>query len=159
MKVINILLAVLAVLLLQTMLLNRSHWFQYVDLFLLLNIYFALNSSPLSCIAVSVGSGLIQDAFSEGIVGMNAFSKSIVAYLISTLSSRLMIKHPLIIMILVGIATVIDITVVSGLHRLFGLQQMAISYQFILLSCSMNMVVGFIGFQIADRIRVRKEYA
>jgi rod shape-determining protein MreD len=158
-KIVNTLLAILAVLLLQTLVLNHSRWFQYVDLFLLLNIYYALNSPPLPCIAVAITSGLLQDSFSEGIVGMNAFSKTIVAYLLSTLSQRLMIKHPLIITLLVGVGTLVDSIIGSGLHRLFGLQQPVLSHRLLLFTCSINMLFALVAFHIADRIRVRKEYA
>jgi len=158
-KIVNILIALLAVLLIQTIIFSHSRWFQYVDLFLLLNIYYALNSPPLPSIAVAITSGLLQDSFSEGIVGMNAFSKTIVAYFLSTLSQRLMIKHPLIITLLVGVSTLIDSVVCSGLHRLFGLQEIPISHRLLLLTCSFNMIFALVGFHIADRMRVRKEYA
>ena len=141
------------------MVLGRFERVQAIDLFLLFNIYYALNFSPLACIAVSVTSGLIQDAFTGGIIGMNAFSKTIVVYCIAVLSSRLMIKHPFILMLLVAVSTGVDLLTVHSLHRLLGLPQIVLSYQVFLTATVLNMLVGVLGFHIADRVRTRMEYA
>jgi rod shape-determining protein MreD len=157
-KPFRTILAIAAVLLVQTMVLDRFERVQSIDLFLLLNIYYALNFSPLNCIAVGVTSGIIQDAFSGGIIGMNAFSKTIVAYVVALISSRLMIKHPMILMLLVGVGTVVDLGIIYLLRRLFGLPEVVLSYQTYLTTIILNMLVGVLGFQITDRIRTRMEY-
>lgn len=159
MKIIKVLLSIAAVLAAQTMLFNRVAWLQMIDLFLLLNLYMALNSNQLSAMAFSVPSGLVQDTFSQGIIGMNAFSKTIVVFLVSGLSSRLMLKHPLVIGLLIFLSTHLDFIVVLGLHRLFNLQTPAVSYWMIVLSSLLNSVIGAVAFQITDRIRTKKEYA
>ena len=141
------------------MVLGRFERAQNMDLFLLLNIYYALNFSPLTCIAVGVTSGIVQDAFTGGIIGMNAFSKTIVAYSIAVISSRLMIKHPLILMLLVGVGTVVDLFTIYLLRRLFGLPQAMLSYPTYLTATILNMLVGVLGYYITDRIRTRMEYA
>ncbi|MCI0417553.1 rod shape-determining protein MreD [bacterium] len=159
MRSLRTLIAIALILLVQTMVLGRFERLQAIDLFLLFNVYYALNFSPLSCIAVSVTSGLIQDAFTGGIIGMNAFSKTIVAYSIAVLSSRLMIKHPFILMMLVAVSTGVDLLTINMLNRLFSLPQMVLSYQVFLTATILNMLVGLLGFHIADRIRTRMEYA
>ncbi len=141
------------------MILTRFDWFQNLDLFLLLNIYIALNTAPLPCIPVALVSGLIQDAFSGGIIGMNAFSKTVVAYFIAVLSSRLMIKHPVILMLLVAIATTVDLLAIHLLYRLFSLPPALLSYLAFIQATVLNMVVGVLGFHIAERVRTRMEYA
>src|SRR4029079_4886504 len=111
-----------------------------------------------SCIAVGVTSGIIQDAFTGGIIGMNAFSKTIVAYVIAVISSRLMIKHPLILMLLVGVGTGVDLFTIFLLRRLFGLPQAMLSYQTLLTATILNMLVGVLAYHFTDRIRTRMEY-
>jgi len=156
---IRTLIAIAAVLFVQTMVLGRFERAQTIDLFLLLNIYYALNFSPLSCIAVGVTSGIVQDVFTGGIIGMNAFSKTIVAYCIALISSRLMIKHPMILMLLVGVGTVVDLFTVYLLRRLFGLPLVMLSYQTLLTAAILNMLVGVLAYHVTDRIRSRMEYA
>ena len=159
MRSLRTLIGIAVILLIQTMVLGRFERVQAIDLFLLFNIYYALNFPPLACIAVSVTSGLIQDAFTGGIIGMNAFSKTIVAYSVAVLSSRLMIKHPFILMLLVAVSTGVDLLTVHSLHRLLGLPQIVLSYQVFLTATVLNMLVGLLGFHIADRVRTRTEYA
>jgi rod shape-determining protein MreD len=108
--------------------------------------------------ALSISSGLIQDSFSHGILGINAFSKTVVVYLISGLSTRLMIKHPMIILLLVGIAYYADFWIVTGLHGLFRLPRVAVPYWTLLIGSVLNGALGMIAFQVSDRVRMRKEY-
>jgi rod shape-determining protein MreD len=156
---IRTLIAIAVILLVQTMVLGRFERVQAIDLFLLFNIYYALNFPPVTCIAVSVTSGLIQDAFTGGIIGMNAFSKTIVSYCIAVLSSRLMIKHPFILMLLVAVSTGVDLLTVHFLHRLLGLPHIVLSYEVFLTATVLNMLVGVLGYHIADRVKTRMEYA
>ena len=158
MKLLKTLLVITVILLVQTMVLNRFPVLKWIDLFLLMNIYFALNSSQLASLGLSLSSGLVQDSFSNGIIGMNAFSKTIVAYLVSTLSARLMIKHPIIIMLLIGIATSLDLLTIHGLRLLFGLKSL-LSYQVLAPAALVNSAGGLILFQIIERVRAKKEYA
>jgi len=157
-KLLKTLLVITVILLVQTMVLNRFPVLKWIDLFLLMNIYFALNSSQLASLGLSLSSGLVQDSFSNGIIGMNAFSKTIVAYLVSTLSARLMIKHPIIIMLLIGIATSLDLLTIHGLRLLFGLKSL-LSYQVLAPAALVNSAGGLILFQIIERVRAKKEYA
>ncbi|MGH9857484.1 MAG: rod shape-determining protein MreD [Acidobacteriota bacterium] len=159
MRPLRTVIAIAVILLVQTMVLGRFERVQAIDLFLLFNIYYALNFPPVTCIAVSVTSGLIQDAFTGGIIGMNAFSKTIVAYCIALLSSRLMIKHPFILMLLVAVSTGVDLLTVHFLHRLLGLPHIVLSYEVFLTATILNMLVGVLGFHIADRVKTRMEYA
>jgi rod shape-determining protein MreD len=154
----KVLIAIAAVLMVQTMVLDNYQWLSGIDLFLLLNVYFALNFGQMVCMSVSVGSGLVQDVFSNGIIGMNAFSKTIVVFLISGLSSRLMLKQPLVVMLLIFLSTCLDFLSVYGLNALFGLSTQAISWQVFLSAGLLNSLIGLISFQVADRFRTKREY-
>lgn len=158
MTFIKVLLAIIAIFLFQTMVLDRYQWINLIDLFLLMNIYFALNYNQMVCMSVSIPSGLIQDAFSKGIVGVNAFSKTIIVYLISGLSSRLMIKHPLIIMVLIAVSTGLDFLIPYGLYGLFHQQAFPMTTVIIGVAALLNSTAGIILFHITDRIRAKKEY-
>jgi len=158
-KLLKAPLAIILVLLVQTMLLNHFQWLRPIDLFLLLNIYFALNFEQIPCMALSISSGLVQDAFSGGILGPNAFSKTVIVFFVSGLSSRLMLKHPLVVMILILISSAIDLLIIRGLYGLFGIPAFPLSIQQVTITAIINSIIGIVGFQIADRFRLKKEYA
>ena len=160
MNLLKVLIAFVVVLLLQTMVISRIHYVQMLDLFLLMNIYFALNFNQMISMGISIPSGLIQDAFLKGnVIGINAFSKTIIVFFISGLSSRVMLKHPVAIMFLVAISTVVDYYIILGLHMLFGLKPFNLTWQMLLIAAILNGVIGAIAFQMVDRFRMRKEYA
>jgi len=159
-NLLKLLIAVAVVFVLQTMVINRYPYFHLMDLFLLLNIYCALNFNQMICMGISIPTGLIQDVFSsKGIIGLNAFSKTIIVFFISGLSSRLMLKHPLVILLLIAISTNLDYLIILGLHKLFGLDTFPLSGQTLLTASIINSVIGTISFQMTDRIRTKKEYA
>ncbi len=158
MRVVKVLMAIAAVFLVQTMLLDNYRWLRGIDLFLLLNVYFALNFKQMTCMSVSITSGLVQDVFSRGIIGMNAFSKTVVVFLISGLSARLMLKQPLVVMLILFLSTCMDFAIVYGLNRLFNLPAQIFDYRIYVTAGVLNSVLGLISFQIADRIRTRREY-
>jgi rod shape-determining protein MreD len=142
------------------MVISRIHYVEMLDLFLLMNIYFALNFNQMISMGIAIPSGLIQDAFLKGnVIGINAFSKTIIVFFISGLSSRVMLKHPVAIMFLVALSTVVDYYIILGLHMLFGLKPFNLSWQMLLIAAILNGVIGAIGFQMVDRFRMKKEYA
>lgn len=158
MRLLNILLIIALALLVQSMLLSRFALLQALDLFLLLNIYCGLNFSPLFCLGIAVMSGLVQDTFSTGILGLNAFSKAIIAYTIATLSSRLMIKQTFVILFLVALFSVIDLLTIYWLQRMFSISPVDLTLRMILASSFSNVIGGFVLFAIADRVRASREY-
>src|SRR5262245_41942335 len=109
--------------------------------------------------ALSLSSGLVEDAFSGGILGPNAFSKTVIVFFVSGLSSRLMLKHPLVVMILILISSAVDLLIIRGLYSLFGIPGFPLSIQQVTITAIINSIIGIVGFQIADRFRMRKEYA
>lgn len=157
MNTIRVPVAVLVVVLLQTMVLNRFEWLQTIDLFLLMNVYFALHFDQVSCMALSLSTGLIEDAFSEGIMGMNAFSKTVLAYLIGVLSSRIVIKQPFL-SLLVGLTGALDFFILYGLHRLFSLSGFPLSFKVPIAAVFLNALASLPLFWVGDKIRNRKEY-
>ena len=74
-------------------------------------------------------------------------------------TSRLMIKHPLIIMLLMALSTSADFLILYGLHKLFSLKTVQLSVQTLSLGSAVNALVGSIIFQLVDRFRLKKEYA
>ena len=142
------------------MVVSRIPYLEFLDLFLLMNIYFALNSNQMVSMGISISSGLVQDAFLiKGVMGINAFSKTIIVFFISGLSSRVMLKHPIAIMFLISISAIIDYYIILGLHILFRMNPFRLTWQMLLIAAILNGVIGAIAYQMVDRFRMKKEYA
>jgi rod shape-determining protein MreD len=100
----------------------RAFWppFVYVDLPLVVVVYFALQRDALQALLVGAIAGLATDALGGGLLGAGGFSKTLVAYLVFSLSTRVMLDNPLVrIPILAGASLVAD-TVYVFLHRMLG---------------------------------------
>ncbi len=100
----------------------RAVWepFAYVDLALVLTVYFALQREPLQALAVGAAAGLATDALSGGLLGAGGFSKTVTAYLIWSVSTRVMLDTPLLRLPVLACAVLIDDVVFVALHRLLG---------------------------------------
>ncbi len=53
----------------------------YFDLFLVLTVAWAFGASPLVGLSAGLASGLVADAFSGGLYGLNGFANTLVGYL------------------------------------------------------------------------------
>jgi rod shape-determining protein MreD len=102
----------------------RAIWqpLAFVDLTLILVVYFALQREPLQALFVAAAAGLATDLISgpPALLGAGGFSKVLTAYAIYFVASRVMLDTTLLrIPVLVG-ASVIDNVVYVGMHRLLG---------------------------------------
>jgi rod shape-determining protein MreD len=94
--------------------------FAYLDLSLVVVVYFALKREPFQALAVGFAAGLATDALSGGLLGAGGFSKTLTAYLIWSVSTRIMLDTPLLRLPVLACAVVIDDLVFVALHQLLG---------------------------------------
>src|ERR1044071_8226695 len=102
----------------------RAIWqpLAFIDLTLILVVYFALQREPLQALIVAAVAGLAMDLISgpPALLGAGGFSKVIAAYAVYYVSSRVMLDTTLLrIPVLFG-ASAIDNLVYVGMHRLLG---------------------------------------
>lgn len=130
MRQLKIALVLALALILQTSL--RSIWesFVYIDLPLIVVVYFALQRDAMQALIVGVAAGLAADALGgpPSLLGAGGFSKTLTAYLIVSLATRVNIDNPLARIPVLAGASLFDDTVYVLLHRVLG-QMM--SYRFI----------------------------
>lgn len=101
----------------------RALWppLRYADLPLIVVAYFALRTNPVAAVVIGTAAGLAMDALGGGgLLGANGFSKTVTAYLIAALVTRIRLDNPLVrIPVLTG-AAALDATLYVSLHRLLG---------------------------------------
>jgi rod shape-determining protein MreD len=123
----------------------------YLDLFLVVAAGFGLVRGRMTGMAAGTIGGLVQDAFSGGMLGLNGLSKTTVAYLAGVVSRWLIIRGwaarflfffvasmaDLVILALVGLAAERPIVVGEGVK--------------LLIVCSVNATVGTFALGLMDR--------
>jgi rod shape-determining protein MreD len=102
----------------------RAIWqpLAYIDLTLILVVYFALQREPLQALVVAAAAGLATDFIGgpPALLGAGGFSKTLTAYAIYFVASRVMLDTTLLRIPVLAGATMFDNGVYVGMHRLLG---------------------------------------
>lgn len=94
----------------------------FLDLTLILVVYFALQREPLQALIVAAVAGLATDLISgpPALLGAGGFSKVMSAYAVYYVASRVMLDTTLLRIPVLAGAGLIDNLVYVGMHRLLG---------------------------------------
>jgi rod shape-determining protein MreD len=112
----KIALAILVALLLQMLLSNYLGFFKYVDLSLVMTVYFGLQRAPMLGMLTGLVLGLGGDAVTSGILGVGGFSKTLIGYLVAVTSVRFSLENPLARLAIVAVASAANTVLFVGLH-------------------------------------------
>ena len=63
------------------------------DLFSIFAVYIALTRPQRPAMVLGAGAGLVQDALTDAVLGLNGFKKTLLAYLVGTLGSLFMLNQ------------------------------------------------------------------
>lgn len=120
MRQLKIALVLAVAVILQTSL--RAVWplFVYADLPLIVVVYVALQRDALRALFVGAAAGLAMDALSAGLLGAGGFSKTLVAFLVVSLATRVNVDNPLARIPVLAGASLVDDAVYVFLHRMLG---------------------------------------
>lgn len=116
MQPFKIALTIIIALFLQLLLSNYLSFFRYVDLPLLVTVYFSLQRAPFLGMAVGVIAGIGGDAIGGGILGIGGFAKTLIGYLIAITSIKFSLEHPLARLAVAAIASVANTVLYAGLN-------------------------------------------
>ena len=92
----------------------------FVDVGLILVVYFALQREPVQALFVGAATGLATDALGGGLLGAGGFSKTLTAYIVYLVASRVMLDTTVLRIPVLAGATLIDNVVFMGMTRLLG---------------------------------------
>lgn len=92
----------------------------FVDIGLILVVYFALQREPVQALFVGAATGLASDALGGGLLGAGGFSKTLTAYAVYLVASRVMLDTTVLRIPVLAGATLIDNLVFVGMTRLLG---------------------------------------
>jgi rod shape-determining protein MreD len=144
-------------LVLEAFLHKYGHWAEFVDLPLLVTIYFGLSRrNPVSGMFLGATIGMAQDALSfDNPIGMFGIAKTLVGYLASSVGARIDTEHPVSRLALVFLFFHFHQIIVATTERAL-LNEPARFFTFHLLIHSLvTAVVGVLLFALLDRLRVQ----
>ena len=146
--------AILAAVLLQTLLPLKVPLAHLMDFPLLIIIYFALmRRDRIVGVAMGTALGLLQDALSHGYIGIFGIAKAITGYLAASASTRFELESLLTRAVLTGVFVLVHNLCLAGLQHVLlevppPLQPLATASAVLV-----NVALGLIIFQILDRFR------
>ncbi|MDQ6677673.1 MAG: rod shape-determining protein MreD [Acidobacteriota bacterium] len=130
---------------------------QYLDIPLLVTIYFAMmRRSQLGGLAIGMLLGLAQDSLSRNPIGMFGICRTIVGYLAASIALKIDVDHPLIRLLVTFAFYQFDRFLLWVLER--ALLQLPVIFDLreALLLGFLNAVVGVALYHFLDRLKERQ---
>jgi rod shape-determining protein MreD len=165
MRQLKIAIVLAVAILLQSSLRNIWQPLVYIDLPLIVVVYFALQRDMVQALVVGVIAGLATDALSSGgLLGAGGFSKTLTAYVIAALATRVMLDNPLVRIPVLAGAALLDASVYVLLHRMLGqASQMPfverVSYELIWTTVVGTILLYIFDTFFSERARQRRQFA
>ncbi len=161
MNQVKVPIALIIAVLLQWTLRNVAEPFAYVDFPLIVIVYAALQRDALKAIFFGTIAGLAVDALSGGLLGANAFSKTLVAYVVSELARRVYMDNLLLRIPVIAGACLLDDLVFYGMHRILGQPPSAdvvttVAYSLIGTTIAGTLIYILLDHALAERLRPRR---
>lgn len=120
MEQVKVIVALIIAVFLQWTLRNVAEPLAYLDLPLIIVVYAALQRNSIRALLFGSIAGIAIDALSNGLLGANGFSKTLVAYTVSEIARRVYLDNLLLRIPVIAGACLLDDLVYYGMHRLLG---------------------------------------
>ena len=121
-----------------------------IDLVLIVVVYIALKSGPVTGLLAGTVAGLIQDALSNPILGIGGLAKTMVGFLAGLLATQFILNGPLPRFVLIVMATALHAAIFMGLYVLLDLRQFPDPTPAVIGQAIGNGFVGVVGFQLLE---------
>ena len=138
-----------------------KYWepFRYVDLPLLLTVYFGLMRDPVLGMLAGYAAGLCGDLApgSGPIIGVGGFSKTIIGFLVASVAVRFSLEGPLVRVLVIALSSLVNSALYLGLNELMDQNltsetttaQLAVK---VALEAAANLIFGVIAFWFFDKV-------
>jgi rod shape-determining protein MreD len=149
-KAAGVILAIAGALVLQTTLARFFRGTVAVDLVLIVVVYVALTSGPVTGLLAGTVAGLMQDALSSGVIGIGGLAKTIVGFLTGIVGTQFIVAQPLPRFVVFFSATVLHAAVFMGLYVLLDVRHFGTPYAAVAGQGLGNAIVGVVAFQLVE---------
>ena len=146
----------------------RAVWqpLAYVDLGLVLVVYFALQREPLTALVVGTFAGLAGDIISgpPALLAAGGFSKTVTAYVVYFVASRVMLDTTLLRIPVLAGASLLDNLIYVGAHRFLGQRPpmpfvQSLSFKLIATSVAGTILLFVYDSFLSERARQRRKFS
>jgi rod shape-determining protein MreD len=136
----------------------------YFDLGLILVVYFALQREPVQALVVGAVAGLGADVLGGGLLGGGGFSKTVTAYAVYAMASRVMLDTTLLRIPVIAGAVLIDNTVYVAMQKMLGQMPsepfvQALSYKLIATTVAGTILLYLYDSFFSERARQRRQFS
>lgn len=150
MKAAGVILAIAGALVLQTTLARFFRGTVAVDFVLIVVVYVALTSGPVTGLLAGTVAGILQDALSSPVIGIGGLAKTIVGFLTGIIGTQFIVAQPLPRFVVFFSATVLHAAVFMGLYVLLDVRHFGTPYAAVAGQGLGNAVVGVVAFQLVE---------
>jgi rod shape-determining protein MreD len=151
-KAVGVVVAIAVALVLQTTLARFFRGTVAVDFVLIVVVYVALTSGPVTGLMAGTVAGLLQDALSSGVIGMGGLAKTVVGFLAGIIGTQFIVAQPVPRFVVFFSATVVHAVVFMGLYVLLDLRHFGAPYAAVAGQAAGNAVVGVVSFQLVEML-------
>jgi len=123
-----------------------------LDLVLVVVVYVALTSGPVTGMFAGSLAGLVQDALSSGIIGIGGLAKSVVGFLAGAIGQQFIVTAALPRLVIFLAATAVHAALFMGLYVLLGLRSFPSPWAAIVSQALGNAAVGLIAFTLMESL-------
>ncbi|HVA93612.1 MAG TPA: rod shape-determining protein MreD [Candidatus Dormibacteraeota bacterium] len=147
--------AVVLALLLQAFLPVHFRWANYLELPLLVTVYFALSKrNPSTGLLLGMVIGLLQDSLSRTPIGLYGIAKTLVGFIASSIGARIDVEHPIARFLLtIGFYLFHHAVFTLSSHWLLAQRDQSYITGPILIASVVNGVIAMGLFPLLDRFR------
>jgi rod shape-determining protein MreD len=121
-----------------------------LDLVLIVVVYLALITGPVTGLLLGSAAGLVQDSLSSGIIGIGGLAKTVVGFVAGVLGTQFIVTAPLSRFVVFVLATVLHAGVFMGLYTLLGLRQFDAPWAAVVTQAVGNGFLGVVGAQLVE---------
>jgi rod shape-determining protein MreD len=123
-----------------------------IDLVLVIVVYVALTTGPLTGLLAGSVAGIVQDALSSGVLGIGGLAKSTVGFLAGVIGQQFIVTAPIPRFVMFVAATALHAAVFMGLYMVLGLRTFSSPWAAVGSQALGNALVGLIGFTIIEAL-------
>ena len=116
--------------------------------YVILVVYYSMGGNILGAIVAGVLAGLVQDAFSNAMFGLHAFSLTVCAYVVAYINSRLALRGTLAFGACLGGAVIVNELVIYVLVNILVKQKIEMFEQALLIKTIVTLLFGMLVYQL-----------
>lgn len=121
-----------------------------LDLVLVVVVYVALTSGPVTGMLAGSAAGIVQDALSIGVIGTGGLAKSVVGLVVGAIGQQFLVTAALPRLVIFLGSSVAHAVMFIGIYVLLGLGSFPSPWAGILIQALGNTAVGMIAFSIVE---------